>query len=426
MNQRQMIQIIKLLVMTCLLVFTLNAPVMADSPSFNGGHLKYRSLLTTFPNDSLFLDFVDTPAIDQSGDLRLKFHWKTNGFQVVSDYQLIAQYGDSIRLANSLPAQLLTQNPAPNDNNRLFDLTHVLSQDNNSILSHRLDRLYLNITSSKAVVRIGRQAVSWGNGLIYSAMDFFNPFDPASVDNEYKVGDDMMYAQYLRQSGDDLQAVWVVRRDASGKVDNEVDSIAAKYHGFIGDNEYDFLLAEHYNDTIVGIGGITNVGGAVWRGDVTVTNTQTKNINSLVTSLSYSWMSWGHNVSGILEYFYNGFGQADGDYSPSALAANPELVERFNRGELFTLGRQYIAASALIEITPLWILTPNVFININDHSFLTQLVSSYDLKQNWQLQTALSIPGGEPGTEFGGIDSGIVDKKLSTDLSLYVQLAWYF
>ncbi|MCK4706588.1 MAG: hypothetical protein KAT90_14005, partial [Gammaproteobacteria bacterium] len=101
-------------------------------------------------------------------------------------------------------------------------------------------------------------------------------------------------------------------------------------------------------------------------------------------------------------------------------------VERFNRGELFTLGRQYIAASALIEITPLWILTPNVFININDHSFLTQLVSSYDLKQNWQLQTALSIPGGEPGTEFGGIDSGIVDKKLSTDLSLYVQLAWYF
>ena len=426
MNQRPMIQQIKLLVMTGLLAFALNAPVMADTPSFNGGHLKYRALLTTFPDDSLFLDYVDTPAVDQSGDLRLKFDWKTNGFQVVGDYQLIAQYGDSIRLANSLPAQLLTQNAAPNDDKRLFDLTHVLSQDNNSVLSHRLDRLYLNITSSKAVVRIGRQAVSWGNGLIYSAMDFFNPFDPASVDNEYKVGDDMMYAQYLRQSGDDLQAVWVVRRGANGKVDNEVDSIAAKYHGFVGDNEYDLLLAEHYSDTIVGIGGIANVGGAVWRGDVTVTNTQTKNMTSLVTSLSYSWMSWGHNVSGIVEYFYNGFGQADGDYSPAALAANPELVEHFIRGELFTLARQYIAASALIEITPLWILTPNVFININDHSFLTQLVSSYDLKQNWQVQAALNIPSGESGTEFGGIDSGLPGKKLSNDLSLYAQLAWYF
>ena len=282
------------------------------------------------------------------------------------------------------------------------------------------------ITSTNAVARVGRQAVSWGNGLIYTPMDFFNPFDPAAVDKEYKTGDDMLYGQYLRQNGDDFQAVWVVRRDINGDVSSDVNSIAAKYHGFAGEKEYDLLIATHFDDNIVGVGGISNAGGAVWRGDITLTDTQTDNVFSLVTSLSYSWVSWEKNVSGILEYFYNGFGIDDGNYSPAALANNPDLVERIVRGELFTLGRHYVVASAMIEITPLWLLTPNAFVNLSDGSMLAQLVSSYDIKQDWQLLAALGIPVGPAGTEFGGIESGVPGKTFSTGLNLFAQLAWYF
>ena len=162
-----------------------------------------------------------------------------------------------------------------------------------------------------AVARIGRQAVSWGNGLIYTPMDFFNPFDPAAVDKEYKTGDDMLYGQYLKENSDDLQAVWVIRRNLDGNVSKDVNSISAKYHGFAGETEFDILIAEHFDDSIFGLGALSNIGGAVWRGDLTLTNTQSDTVTSAVTSLSYSWISWGHNVSGILEYFYNGFGQAD-------------------------------------------------------------------------------------------------------------------
>ncbi|MFV2004462.1 MAG: hypothetical protein ACC650_04610 [Gammaproteobacteria bacterium] len=410
---------------------TFSNTVFADTPTFDGGHIKYLFLLNTFPDDSLFLDYVDNPAIDNNGDLRLKLGWKTGDISLVTDYQMVARYGDSVVLNNNLPAAVTLPNSIPNDDLRLFDLTRVISQDDNSVVAHRLDRLYIDITGSKAVARIGRQVVSWGNGLIYTPMDFFNPFDPAAVDKEYKTGDDMLYGQYLKQNGDDLQAVWVVRRDSNGNLSNDVNSAAAKYHGFIGNNEYDLLLARHYDDNIFGAGGIVNIGGAVLRGDLTLTQTdntlaQTNTVASVVSSLSYSWIGWGHNISGIVEYFYNGFGQTNGDYSPAALAKNPELVERFVRGELFTLGRQYIAVSAMIEITPLWVLTPNVFVNANDHSFLTQLVSTYDLKQNWLLLAALSVPVGTAGTEFGGIDSGIADKQLSTELNLFAQLAWYF
>jgi hypothetical protein len=398
----------------------------ANTELFKGGHAKYLFLLNTFPDDSLFLDYIDSPAVDHYGDLRLKFDWQKDKVQLAADYQLIAAHGDGLILFSSLPGNVLISNTVPTDERRLFDLTQVISENSDSILVHRLDRLYLGITGKKTVVRIGRQAVSWGNGLIYTAMDFFNPFDPAAVDKEYKTGDDMLYGQYLKQNGDDIQAVWVVRRDINGNVSSDVDSIAAKYHGFSGNREYDLLLAQHFDDTIIALGGLTDISGALWRGDITLTDTQSDNVISLVTSLTYSWTGWGHNISGIAEYFYNGFGQANENYSPTALAANPDLVERLARGELFTLGRHYLALSALIEMTPLWLLTPNAFINIGDGSFLAQLVTSYDLKQDLQILAALSVPVGAAGTEYGGIDSGIAGKQLSSGASIFAQLAWYF
>jgi hypothetical protein len=413
-------------VLSGLLNCTLIASAAADNDWFKGGHAKYRFLMNTFPDDSLFLDYVDTPMVDHNGDLRLLFDWRKDKVSLVADYQLIAQYGDSFTLANNLPGSVIITDPVADDDHRLFDLTHVISEDNNSALSHRLDRLYVEYAGTNAVGKFGRQAISWGNGLVYTPMDFINPFDPSAIDKEYKTGDDMLYGQYLQQSGNDLQAAWVFRRDINGDVSSDVDTIAAKYHGFAGNKEYDLLLAEHYDDRIFGIGGITDVGGAIWRGDITLTDTQSENVFSLVSSLSYSWVGWDHNFSGILEYFYNGFGQENGDYSPAALASNPDLVKRIVRGELFTLGRHYVVASAMVEMTPLWMLTPNVFINASDASFLAQLVSSYDLKQDWQLLAAISLPVGAAGTEYGGIDSAVAGKQLSTEFSLFAQLAWYF
>ena len=423
---RNNIQLLLSYALSCTLGCIFFSPAAADTSWFKGGRAIYRFQLNTLPDDSLFLDFVETPMIDHNGAMRLLFDWRKDKVSLVADYQLIAQHGDSFTLTKNLPGSVIITGPVPNDDHRLFDLTHVISEDSNSALSHRLDRLYVEYTGTNAVGRFGRQAISWGNGLVYTPMDFFNPFDPSAIDTEYKTGDDMLYGQYLQQSGNDLQAVWVFRRDINGDVTSDVDTIAAKYHGFAGNKEYDLLLAEHYDDRIFGVGGLTDVGGAIWRGDITLTDTQTENVFSLVTSLSYSWLGWDHNFSGILEYFYNGFGQANGDYSPAALTNNPDLVKRIVRGELFTLGRHYVVASAIVEMTPLWMLTPNVFINASDGSFLAQLVSSYDLKQDWQLLAAISLPVGAAGTEYGGIDSGVAGKQLSTELNLFAQLAWYF
>ena len=71
-------------------------------------------------------------------------------------------------------------------------------------------------------------------------------------------------------------------------------------------------------------------------------------------------------------------------------------------------------------------LSLNVFFNLDDGSALVQLVSQNDLKENLAFLGSLNVPVGPKGTEYGDIESGIADRYLSADLSVFAQIAWYF
>jgi len=290
-----------------------------------------------------------------------------------------------------LPLGLLT------DDRRLFDLTSTLHDDSENAIVHRLDRFWVGYTGDKMVVRFGRQALSWGNGLFFTPMDLVNPFDPTAIDTEYKTGDDMMYLQYLRDNGDDVQSAFVFRRDPlSGDVEADKATVSLKYHGFAGEAEYDLLVAENYDNTVIGVGGARSVGGAILRGDVVVTDAPTDTTVEVVTNVSYSWTWGGKNVSGMAEYYYDG---DDGHYA---------------------------AGSLMIEMSPLWTLTPTLISNIEDPSALLQIVTGYSLSDNMTFLGSLNVPLGADGTEFGGPESGVPNRYLSFDVGVFAQFAWYF
>jgi hypothetical protein len=344
------------------------------------------------------------------------------------DYQLIALYGDRVEFSRELPEELQLLYPhLPTDRTRLFDLTWVHHDSGRTAVLSRLDRLSVGYTTDKVVLKFGRQAISWGNGLVYNAMDIFNPFDPAAVDKEYKTGDDMVYGQFLRDNGDDIQGVAVLRRDVeTGDVEADASSLAFKYHGMFGSGEYDALVSRHFGETLVGAGGNRSLGGAVWQGDLVVALTDEEAVPSLVTNLTYSWVWGGKNFSGGAEYFYNGFGQADGCYSLECLAENQELLSRIGRGELFTLGRHYVALNAMIEVHPLFKVTPILFTNVGDPSALFQALLQYDPLESLVLVGSVNVPMGDDGTEFGGLSTDVPGLYLSSGPNLIVQLGWYW
>ena len=228
--------------------------VGADDRYEFGGHTKLRFIGTTFPTDSVFRPLAGSESLDLEGDLRLNFKASGGRWTFNADYQLIGLYGDRVEYTRELPpATELFVPRLPDDRRRLLDFTKIMHDRDKAALLHRLDRFWAGYASEKAVIRVGRQAISWGNGLFYAPMDLVNPFDPATIDTEYKAGDDMLYLQYLQDSGNDLQAAVVVRRNPlNGEVESEQATAAAKYHGFIGSSEYDLLIAEHYDDLVLG------------------------------------------------------------------------------------------------------------------------------------------------------------------------------
>ncbi|MDH4074172.1 MAG: hypothetical protein OEV41_13800 [Gammaproteobacteria bacterium] len=402
---------------------------VAETMSYDfTGHSKTRFLADAFPDDSAFHALTGSSASSLENELRMNFSAGSGAWTFDTAWQLYAGYGDRIELGRELAGTALPGiGHLPSDDRRLMNLTDVMQDDGKLVALHRLDRLAVTFARDKLVVRAGRQAITWGNGLAFTPMDIVNPFDPTAIDTEYKAGDDMLYVQYLRSNGDDVEFAQVFRRDpVTGDATSDVATTAAKYHGFVGETEYDLLLARNYGETTIGIGGNRSLGGAVLHGDVVWVDTPSGGRFQVVANLSYSWTWGGKNVSGLVEYYFSAFGQHAGHYDLAGLAGNPELIGRLQRGESFTLGRNYLVAGLGIEMTPLWMLTPNLFANLDDGSALMQLVTRRSLGDNTEFLAAVNLPIGPGGTEFGGIEAGVPGVYLSTDFSLFAQFAWYF
>lgn len=392
------------------------------------GHSKTRLLAEFYPDDSLFYPLTGDSAGSLETELRLNFSASKGDWTFDGAWQLYGAWGDRVELfRNSSSVSLPGFSHLPNDDRRLMNLSDTIGDDDKFAAMHRLDRLSLTYVADNLVVRAGRQAITWGNGLIFSPMDIVNPFDPTAVDTEYKSGDDMIYAQYLLANGNDAEFAQVFRRDpVTGDPDSSVNTTAIKYHGLLGDAEYDLLIANHYGDTMIAIGGNRSVGGAVVHGDIVWTDSVDGSRLQLVANVSYSWVWGGKNVSGLLEYYFNEFGQSSGRYDISSLAQNPALLDRLQRGEVFTVGRHYLAGGLVVEMTPLWTLSPNVFANVDDASALLQVVSRNSLSDNAEILAAINLPIGPGGSEFGGVGAGISDTYLSGDLSVFAQFSFYF
>ena len=414
-------------VIGCVLA-AVNLATAGDTTFDLGGRVSPQIVVTSYPEDSAFRDIFGSSSVDSAFDARVIFGARHDRWSFDVDYQLVGLYADRLEFTREIPDELQILFPhLPDDDTRLFDLTYVFYDEGKSALFQRLDRLAVTYSADQLVMKFCRQAITWGNGMVFTVMDIFNPFDPAAVDREFKTGDDMLYGQYLQSNGNDLQGVIVFRRDPfTSEVESDQSSLAFKYHHMGAISEFDGLLAQHYGDTLVGGGANVSLGGSVLRGDAMVTFAEDDTVLSLVTSLSHSWTWGGTNVSGVAEYFYNGFGQSDGCYSFACLADNPDLLARISRGELFNLGQHYVALSAMVEVTPLFLLTPNIFCNLTDPSALVQVVFQNDLVQNLLLWSAINLPIGANGTEFGGPATEIPGLYLSSGPSASVQLVWYW
>jgi hypothetical protein len=380
--------------------------------------------------DSLDAALGERSRWDQSLTTRLM--WSdtfASGWNLDAAYLLEARYGRGVELLRTERASdpLFPVDP---DRTSLWHLNHVLTDHDQTYAEHRLDRLAVGYSSSHLVVRIGRQALTWGSGLVFHPMDLFNPFPPNATYTTYKPGTDMLYGQWLFNSGADVQGVMVPRSDRrTGSLTDDRSSAGVKWHGFYGQNEsigVDVLLAQNYQTQVLGVGASGPLGGASWNAEVVPARLDDNSLRtSFLANSQYAWTWKERNVNGYIEYFHNGFGVSGTGHTLSDLPVS--LTDRLSRGELFTVSSNYLSTGIDVQWTPLLDLKPSVISNLDDGSLLVIGQAIYSLSQNTSITCGIQWNTGGRGTEYGGLQTAPASGIFTTTADqAYARLTWYF
>ena len=305
----------------------------------------------------------------------------------------------------------------------MFDLTY---ENADGSLVFRVDRLSVGWASDNVVLKIGRQAVTWGSGYVFHPTDIIAPFSPNALDTTYKPGVDMVYAQVLFDSGADIQAIYVPRpMVAGGAADWDSSTLAAQASLFIGDLDAKLILGQDRGDTLVSANISGPLGGAAWNVEYAQWFLKAGgNANTILANITNSGSLFDHNITYFAEYFHNGFG-VTADVPLDALPA--PLVARLSTGNLFFPGRDFLALGAQYDLTPDITLAPNAIISLADGSALVGLQATWTIDDNMDLQLGYTQPIGANGSEFGGREtsagSGIYLRPAS---ELTLKLARFF
>jgi len=408
----------------CFFIFISNAVYGFNfSPE---GHLKFQQYSIYTDDDSFYNSLNKQNLSEQNIDFRLLSEKQTGNWNFVVHYQMLYTQGDSISLQNELQT-VSPQFVNISGSSQWFNLSRNITTSIDSIWQHNLDRAYIAYNYQQLSIKFGRQVLSWGNGLVFRPMDLFNPFAPNAIYTSYKPGIDMLYGQWLFNSGSDLSALMVPRRNTtSQQLDSSESSSAIKWHYFGENIQADIMLAKDYQDTVLGLGLYGSLYDAIWRLDLVPTfSNDSHRHTSFILNVDTAWQWQQKNLNGFMEYYRNGFGIKQSPYTLSSLSE--DLTQRLSRGQLFNTSRDYFAFGLRSEWTPLLQISPLLILNLNDHSRLFFLQANYSLSQNMNLDVGITLSTGKKGSEFAGIETSLNSNiYFQTGQQLFARLNYYF
>ncbi len=408
----------KILALTIFLISSTNLAYSEDGLEI-AGHLKLKSAFNNFESGSLQDQVGSRSGGLYDYNFRPRFNVSRSDFRINIEGELNGVSGSSKSAIESfLPGRPLLEN----DRYRLFDLSTEEGGENFSRTS-RLDRLSLSYATENANFRIGRQAFSYGKGIVFSVLDIFNPFSPVAYDREFKVGEDMATFKGNIIEKWNVQLVAVGRRDSSGSISSDASSFGSilNYEG----EGYDvgFLFGANRGNAIGGLSFSKILSEYVLRVDASFYETENSSLkNDILVNIDRGIQVLGYETYLFIEYFYSGLGVSRDSYSD----ANLDLNARIRDGEIFTLSKHYLSGGARIELSDLVQLNLLSVVNILDGSSVHRPFLAIEPTDNTRIRIGVALSQGSRGEEFRGFDIDSLNSYISSSQQAFVQLAYYF
>lgn len=350
-----------------------------------GGYVKYLQTVTSLSPDSSEL------YIDNLVHNRLNFNWYPGkNWKVHAGMRNRLFYGDFVKILPGY-ADLIAEDMG------YFDLTFNWFEGEAYFLNTTFDRLYVDYTTGKWQVKVGRQRVNWGQNLVWNPNDVFNAFSYFDFDYEERPGTDAVRIQYYPSFTSKAEFVYQLGETL------EESSFMGLYR--FNKWEYDIQLLGGYalDDIVAGLGWSGHIGGAGFRGEATYfsipANEEGESRDEqVVASISgdytfknslYLHASAIYNSKGDTENIqFNYLGQ---QLSLSAKTLTPSRMELFYQ--------------MAYQISPLFYGSASMIYNPFDASFFMAPSLSVSMMDNLELYLIAQIFSGGDRSQYGGFSN---------------------
>lgn len=237
---------------------------------------------------------------------------------------------------------------------RVRQLDWRVASTSNAEWRAEIDRAAVHLHFAGADLTVGRQAIGWGRGALFGAVDLFAPFTPLEADREWRRGVDAVRG--------DVKLGDRVSLDTVGAFDETLrrSTFATRLRGYAGKGDVEILGGYRAHDLFAGMTSSAAVGGIELHGELAVFHTDgvtgsidfadPRSVVKAVAGGSYR-LPVGNGVLLYAEYHYSGFGAS----SPELILAqlrDPVFQERYLRGDTQILGRHATAVLASYEYSP--------------------------------------------------------------------------
>lgn len=234
-----------------------------------------------------------------------------------------------------------------------------------------IDRGFVALALPHVDVTVGRQAIGWGRGVLFGAVDLFAPFTPLEADREWRRGVDAIKVDVKLAERISFEAVGAFGQPFQpALLDNSV--LAGRLRGYAGKVDLELVGGWRAADVFGGMTSSAALGDAEAHGELAVFGAPEPlpaggQIGDRVAIKGVAGGSYrfplGKGLVTFLEYHYSGFGAPRAeDILP--LFANPEFQRRYLQGDTQILGRHAIALLANYEFSPeltvsgVWLQSP--------------------------------------------------------------------
>jgi hypothetical protein len=307
---------------------------------------------------------------------------------------------------------------------RLAQLDWEIAADDSFTYRHEIDRALVALHPAWGDVTIGRQAIGLGRGVLFGAVDVFNPFTPLEVDREWRRGVDAFRAEYRLSTTSSAECI-----AALGETP-EQSALLGRMRGYLGNVDGSLIVGKRAEDFMIGSAFSAVVAGAEVHGELAVFDTPEAQADGTlfggrhlatkaVIGSSYTF-DVGNGLTLLGEYHYSDFGVENAKDIPGRLQ-DPDFQRRFLRGDMQILGRQAVAIQLNYPFSDAVNGSFLVLNNPTDSSGVISPSLRWDLDKNVTFMGNVFVPWGEEPSE-GQFRS----EYGATPTSLFLQAAIYY